>query len=211
MRRASFFVMFLLSLLVSAYAIGMYGFRPGVEHMPLEFRDSFGSRPVAVAAHIFASAAALVLGPVQFMPQLRTRWPTFHKIVGRAYLALAVPVGGLAGLYLSGFAFGGIASRLGFGLLAVAWLYTAFRGFIAIQSRELSAHRRWMIRNFSLTFAAVTLRLYLPITQFLGVPFELSYQIVSWMAWVPNLMVGELLVRAARLPSVDSPVSQPGV
>jgi hypothetical protein len=46
--------------------------------------------------------------------------------------------------------------------LALAWLYTGAKAFSAARQRDFVAHRRWMIRNFSLTFAAVTLRLYLP-------------------------------------------------
>jgi hypothetical protein len=48
-----------------------------------------------------------------------------------------------------------------------------------------------MVRNFSLTFAAVTLRLYLPISGVAGVPFEVAYPIIAWIAWVPNLIVAE--------------------
>jgi uncharacterized membrane protein len=201
--------MSLLSVLVAAYAIGVYGFGPGAGILPLAFRESFGSRPLAVAAHIFASATALLLGPVQFSSRVRVRWPGLHRVVGRVYLGLAVPIGGLAGLYLSGFAFGGITTTLGFGLLAVVWLYTALRGYVTARARDFAAHSRWMVRNYSLTFAAVTLRLYLPVSQVLEVPFDLSYQLISWLCWVPNLMIGECLIRVLRSPSAEGPLSRP--
>jgi hypothetical protein len=50
-----------------------------------------------------------------------------------------------------------------------------------------------MVRNFALTFAAVTLRLWLPGSVLSGVPFEVAYPIVAWLCWVPNLVVAELL------------------
>ena len=58
-------------------------------------------------------------------------------------------------------------------------------------------HRNWMIRNYSLTFAAVTLRIWLPLFIVLfGIEhFELSYAIIAWLAWVPNLIVAELFIR----------------
>jgi len=158
MRHGFFVVMILLSALVAAYAIGVYGFGAGAENLPPAFRDSFGSRPLAIAAHIFASATALLIGPVQFSSRVRNRWPGFHRVVGRVYLAAAVPVGGLAGLYLSAFAVGGAMSTLGFGTLAVVWLYTALQGYLTARSRDFPTHRRWMIRSYALTFAAVTLR-----------------------------------------------------
>ena len=55
-----------------------------------------------------------------------------------------------------------------------------------------------MVRNFSLTFAAVTLRLYLPSTVVLGIAFENAYPFVAWLCWVPNLVVAEFLFK--RMP-----------
>jgi hypothetical protein len=51
-----------------------------------------------------------------------------------------------------------------------------------------------MVRNFSLTFAAVTLRLWLPASVAAGVPFDLAYTVVAWLCWVPNLVAAELLL-----------------
>jgi len=65
------------------------------------------------------------------------------------------------------------------------------------------AHRRWMIRSFSLTLAAVTLRIYLPIAAAAGLPFHDVYRAVAWFRWVPNLLVAEGLIwrDALDLPS----------
>ena len=48
-----------------------------------------------------------------------------------------------------------------------------------------------MIRSCSLTLAAVTLRIYLPLSQLAGIPFAEAYQAVAWACWVPNLVVAE--------------------
>jgi uncharacterized membrane protein len=209
MLRTCFVFISLLSVIIAAYAIGMYGFGPGVANLPPVFRENFNTRPLVVAAHIFASATALLLGPLQFSARLRGRWPALHRMVGRVYLGAAVPIGGLAGLYMSCFAFGGIASTLGFGCLAVLWLYTALRGYITARSRNFSAHRRWMLRNYSLTFAAVTLRLYLVLSFYLETPFEVSYQLIAWLCWVPNLVVGECLAQTLSSPATQRPVNRP--
>ena len=44
-----------------------------------------------------------------------------------------------------------------------------------------------MIRNFARTFAALTLRLWLPGAIALGLPFEMAYPAIAWLCWVPNL------------------------
>ena len=53
-----------------------------------------------------------------------------------------------------------------------------------------------MTRNFALTFAAVTLRLQMPLLA-MGFGEEMGYRIVAWSCWIPNLLVAEWLVRRA--------------
>ncbi|SMF36347.1 Predicted membrane protein [Priestia filamentosa] len=100
----------------------------------------------------------------------------------------------LSGLYLACYATGGLIAKLGFGFLSLLWLQSAYKALRMIRQRNISAHYHWMIRNYSLTFAAITLRLWLPLFMMLFglVNFEVSYAIIAWLAWVPNLIVGEL-------------------
>ena len=67
----------------------------------------------------------------------------------------------------------------------------------SIKNKKMKDHRNWMIRNYSLTYAAVTLRIWLPLFIVLfGIEqFELSYAVIAWLAWVPNLIVAELFIR----------------
>lgn len=74
-------------------------------------------------------------------------------------------------------------------------LYTASHAYGEARARNFVAHRRWKIRNFALTFAAVTLRLYLPAAAALEVPFATAYPAIAWLCWVPNLLVAEWLAR----------------
>jgi len=55
-----------------------------------------------------------------------------------------------------------------------------------------------------LDVAAVTLRNELPFTRFaLDWPFPRSYITVSWLCWVPNLLIAEWMVRRRKLPSLS--------
>jgi hypothetical protein len=73
----------------------------------------------------------------------------------------------------------------------------------AILRGRIEEHRHWMMRNFSLTFAAVTLRLWIPILIVAQLPsgidaevaFNQAYQTVPWLSWVPNLIVAEMLIQ----------------
>lgn len=207
MRRTALAFILVLSFAVAAYAAVTYGFGTGAARLHPEMRVTFESQSVAITLHIFASALALLLGPLQSSRRLRARRPGLHRWMGRIYLGVAVAVGGTAGLYMSYHAFGGAVARLGFASLAAAWLYTGVRAFTAARRHDFAAHRRWMIRNFSLAFAAVTLRLYMPPVFILQLPFESAYAVIAWISWLPNLAVAELIIAMTQRDAIDRTAS----
>ncbi len=197
-RQATFALMALLSLGVAAYAIAVYGFMPEQLRLHPDMRANFAARPVGIGLHVFGSSLALLLGPWQFSTRLRSGAPRWHRWSGRIYLGVAVLIGGTAGLYMAASAFGGPMARAGFAGLAIGWLWTGAAAYAAIRRGDVATHRRWMIRNFALSLAAVTLRLYLPPAFMLGIPFEWSYPVIAWACWVPNLVVAEWIVVRTR-------------
>ena len=140
--------------------------------------------------HVILGLVALLSGPLQFSPGMRSKKPGYHRMAGKVYVA-AFLISGLAGLCIAQFATGGWITRLGFSGLAIAWLYTTSRAYFHIRRRQIDLHKRWMFRSYALTFAAATLRIYLGIMIAGGVAFLVAYQIVSWACWVPNLIAVE--------------------
>lgn len=80
-------------------------------------------------------------------------------------------------------------------LLALAWQYTTIQAYTAIRRKEVVRHQTWMIRSFALTFAAVTLRLEIPLYMISGLKFIVAYRRVSWNCWILNLLVAEWIIR----------------
>ncbi len=113
--------------------------------------------------------------------------------MGRVYLGVGVLVGGLSGLYMAQFAFGGLGVKLGFACLAVASLFTGFKAYQSIRAGAVEQHRAYMMRNYSLILAAVSLRVYLPLSMFAGIDFASAYAVIAWLCWVPNLLLAEWL------------------
>lgn len=148
--------------------------------------------------HVLGAATALLIGPVQFSSRLRARFRTLHRWIGRTYVVSCM-VGGVAGFVLALGASTGPISKLGFGSLAIFWLVTTSLAWRRAMQGRFVEHRVWMIRSFALTFAAVTLRLYLPLSFLLQLNFEDAYRAISFLAWVPNLLVAELYLRNAKL------------
>lgn len=190
-------VVCLLSLAIAVYALCTYGLLPVGAQVHPEMRAAFEARTELVLWHVFAASVALLLGPFQFSSRFRQRAPAIHRWAGRLYLGIGVLVGGISGLCLAVGAHGGILSRLGFSALAVSWLYSGLRAWLAIRHGDVAAHRSWMVLNFSLSFAAVTLRMYVPIAVVSGFPFDVAYSAISWLCWVPNLLVARWLTGGA--------------
>ncbi len=148
--------------------------------------------------HIIGAMLATIIGPFQFLPQIRTkRYLNLHRWLGRTYL-LGVLFGGIGGLYMAQLAYGGLPARLGFTALAIVWLFSGFKAYKHIRNKEIEQHREWMRRNYALTFAGVMLRLWVPIFGAIGIDFTTGYIVVAWLAWIPNLLVAEWIIRRAR-------------
>lgn len=176
-----------IALLVSRY----FTLDPEV-YFP-EQRAVYLAHQTAITLHILGGVIALAVGPFQFLHRVRTKRPQIHRWLGRLYL-VGILLGGVCGLYMATYAYAGIISSLGFAILAILWLTTGFLAYRTIRAGDVAAHRRWMIRNFALTFAAVTLRIELGFLIMLF-GFETGYQMVAWLCWIPNLLVAEAIIQ----------------
>jgi uncharacterized membrane protein len=172
---------------VVGYATRYFFVTPGDDH--------FSRYILALRLHIAGGMGALLAGPWQFSNKLRARALNVHRWLGRFYL-LEVALGSMAGFAMALVSEQGLPTHLGFGALAVLWFLTALQAYCMVRRGNIAAHRQWMIRNFALTLAAVTLRNYMPFMLFvLHWSFRSSYITVSWLCWVPNLLVAEWMVR----------------
>lgn len=148
--------------------------------------------------HISFGGLALLSGCTQFIYKLRQKRLGLHRNLGKVYV-ISVVLSGSAGLGIAFFASTGITAQLGFGTLACLWLFSTLNAYFSIRKMDLSKHERWMVRSYALCFAAVTLRLWLPLfTGGLGLSFSIAYPIIAWLCWVPNLLVAELINRSMK-------------
>lgn len=186
---------------IFAFFIGLYPLR----FIGLEYEQSLlGSKSsellnsslylIAFYTHIFPGGLALISGVTQFFKKLRTKKLGLHRFLGKIYI-ISVLLSGTAGLCIAFFAEGGIISSIGFGLLAILWLFTTIKAYSAIRNKDINNHQKWMIRSYALCLAAVTLRIYIPVfLAFIGMEFIPAYRIIAWLCWVPNLLIAEFII-----------------
>ena len=210
----------LLAIAIAGYSIWLYA-TASLETLSADdqglastYVDTPSIVQIGLYIHIATASLALVIGPLQFVAAIRRRAPRIHRVVGRVYLG-AVAIAALASLAILPFNSAAFVGLFGFGALAVLWLFTLVKAYTSIRRREVAAHRAWMMRNYALTFAAPTLRLWLGVlimVQVLAatwagsavdidVIFPTAYAAVPFLCWIPNLIVAEWLIRRRGLPS----------
>ncbi len=199
LNKVSWSLLLLSALLVAAYAFTNLAL-PGLRQPFVA--ELFQKTPWAIGLHMLGGLVAIVTGAFQVNARLRARRIELHRLLGRVYV-IAVLVGGVAGLVLSFSSFGGPVTHAGFGLMAVLWLVSTGMAYHRIRQRDVAAHRAWMLRSYALTLAAVTLRIYLGLSQVVGMDFAAAYPAIAWLCWVPNLILVEwvLLRRVLPLPN----------
>ncbi len=184
--KISLWVAAALSLLI---ALASYRFL--VLGLPLSFPDMHGQidrQRLAFLLHISFAPVALAIGAIQFFPALRRQRPALHRWLGRGYGG-AILVSGIAGVVVALNAAGGPSARLGFALLAVVWVATTANAIRHAMARRIGKHRRWMVYSFALTFAGVTLRIYLLGFMAAGIGYTDASAYLAWLCWLPNLAV----------------------
>ena len=155
---------------------------------------------IAFYLHITGAMFALAVGPFQFLTGLKTKFKRIHRTLGYIYVVGILLLGGPAGFFMALFARGGVGAKIAFAVLSLIWVFTTWMALKTILQKKIQAHRAWMVRSYALTFAAVTLRLWTPILS-LGLNFTeaQTLAIVPWLAWIPNLLVAELLIRRKKV------------
>lgn len=151
--------------------------------------------------HIIFGGVALLVGWSQFSKKWRVQYPRLHRRIGKLYVA-SVMLSAPAGIFIGFHATGGIAAASGFIILGIVWFSTTLKAFLHIKRGDVNGHWRMMVFSYAACFAAVTLRLWLPmlIAAYQG-DFEQAYRIVAWLCWIPNLVV------AAAWVSLKNPVT----
>lgn len=183
-----------------AVGVGLYGFSYMIfEHPFLQSKGELMHSPLwrgAFIIHFVGGALALSVGWIQFWKKFRDWSFRIHKLIGYIYIFSILILGAPGGLIIAFNAVGGVWTGIGFGFLGLGWLCTTTIAFLKILKWDIEAHKIWMIRSYAFTYAAVMLRLWLPLlTGGFGLPFENAYQIVAWLCWIPNIPIAELLIK----------------
>lgn len=150
--------------------------------------------------HVIGAMTAFLVGPLQFMPAIRTRRPAFHRATGRVYV-LGCAIGAPTGFILALGTSAGPMAGVPFAISAVLWSVFTWLGLRAVLDGSIEEHREWMLRGYAVLAGAITLRLMLPAALMSGYEFYPAYRVISWLNWSVNLALVEYWIRRKRAPA----------
>ncbi len=190
MRKVVWIIIILLALLVGVVSF-MYLF-DGVNegYLELKSKEVLKSRLwwSFLYIHIVTGGVAIVIGWMQFSKKMQTSYVKWHRMMGKIYVVMAL-ICAISGFYIGFYATGGWIPATGFMAIALIYFYTTLKGFLAIKNKQITAHQNYMTYSYAACLAAVTLRIYIPLSFALGIDYILAYSIIAWIAWVPNLAI----------------------
>jgi uncharacterized membrane protein len=200
-----YWVVAVLAVLIAVASFRFLTFNPQV--LDEFLRPNLIDHPIPFYLHVILAPVALLIGVWQFLPI--TRRNAWHRWEGRLYV-VCVLVAAISGFIVAFTTAAGPVHATGFAILAVLWFGTTLMAYLKVRAGKYTEHRRWMIRSYALTCAAITLRIILPVGLISGLDFPTSYLLAAWGCWTINLVIAELVIRYSK-PPADLPADRPSV
>ncbi len=189
-RKLLFILLCVFALLIGIYPL-MYAFvEPKYTFLatkPLQILHDVIWK-IAFIIHIVFGGISLFIGWRQFGIKFRIKHISLHRNIGKLYVG-SVVLSSISGIYIGFYANGGFIAASGFISLGIIWLLTTCFALSYIRKGNIDKHQQLMIYSYACTFAAVTLRLWLPSLTAITADPENSYLAVAWLCWVPNVIV----------------------
>ena len=171
----------------------------------LPFDGSFARHPVVTFLHILPGALFMVLGPLQFLPSIRGRYPRYHRIAGKIFVLDAYFVGFSAlALPFVMRPIGGLNEATGTLLFAIYFLVSLTKAWRYARKKQLLLHREWMIRTFALGLAVATIRPIIALFfAFSHQPPQIFFGTAFWLGFSLHAIAAEVWINFTR-PAIRS-------
>ncbi|MGH9401611.1 MAG: DUF2306 domain-containing protein, partial [Terriglobia bacterium] len=99
---------------------------------------NFARHPALTFVHIIPGVLFMILGPLQFVRRIRSRWLQFHRWSGRLFVASGFVIGISALVMSPQMATGGPNETAATMLFALIFLFDLGKAFLHIRRREIA-------------------------------------------------------------------------
>lgn len=175
----------------------------------------FARYPALTLIHIIPALLFILLGPIQFNKKIRNKHIKWHRMSGRIFLVCGVIVGISALIMSFGMpAVGGVNQAAATIFFALLFLFCLYRAFVNILKRNITLHREWMIRGYSIGLAVTTIRpivgIFFATSRLSGLtPYEF-FGAAFWIGFVLHLIAAEAWINKTRSNKQKKEVTNPG-
>jgi len=163
------------------------------------YDDEFLHHPVSTFLHIMGGSVFLMLALCQFSNGIRERHLQFHRWSGRILIVTGI-LGTIAALFLAiPFRFTGIIAISAVVVFGLFFLIALIRAWILIRRHDVTRHREWMIRAYSIAIGISTVRI--AGAAFMYGTHTMSWDLMGysfWIGWTLTLCVAEAWIRFTR-------------
>lgn len=190
MKKALWIIIVLLALLVGFIPISYLTNGISEGYLSLKSPEVLKSKLwwFFLYVHIVSGGIAILIGWIQFNKNLLQKRVNWHRNIGKLYIISAL-LCALSGFYIGFYATGGWLAALGFIMVSCIYFYTTLKGFLHIRNSQLILHQNYMTYSYATCLAAVSLRVFVPLSSFITDNYLLSYTLIAWLAWIPNLLI----------------------
>lgn len=195
-RRISFGLAVVLAFSLAYNALTYFNFDPNFGFLRLKQKAiATGWYLPFYYSHVLIAGIILVIGLFQIYPQSHKRFPKIHRYSGYVYVMGILFFAAPSGLVMSMFIGRGPLVLTSFVMQSILWFYFTAVAFSHIRNKDIRNHQYFMWRSYALTFAAITLRIYIFFTSWsVDLSQPSSYAVLAWLSWVPNLAAVEWLI-----------------
>lgn len=146
--------------------------------------------------HVFGAVPVVFIGWLQFSDGLLRDYRAWHRGLGKVYVGLVLLAAAPGGFLIGLGAAGGLAGKACFVVMSLLWAFYTGRAWYRIHKRrDIAGHQADMRRSYALTFAAITLRIWMYlIGGLLAWRTPAAYALCAWLCWVPNLLFVEVFL-----------------
>jgi uncharacterized membrane protein len=162
-------------------------------YVPANFNRGFLDSKIWFIGHIAGASAALLLGPLQFWKNFRTRNMKYHRLAGKIFIIGSL-IAAICAFRLN-LMYDCKPCRVSLGILSVIWFFCTAAAWWAVKNKNIKAHRQFMVRSYTAALAFVFIRIF-PLFGYNNVFPFLDSQMerrttAEWLCWVVPFLIIE--------------------
>tara|TARA_R110002073_G_scaffold14554_1_gene59321 strand:- start:101920 stop:102534 length:615 start_codon:yes stop_codon:yes gene_type:complete len=173
---------------------------------PNSYNPGFVKHPIMTWLHAIPGLLFMVLGPFQFIPSIRRKYPLYHKISGRIILVSCLLLGISALMIVFTFPYtrinenlSDLSEQIPNTFFALLFLIFAFLGYYYIRKKNITKHRKYMIRVFAIGLGISLFRIIIIVTAIMGMNPLLYFGVFFWLGFSITWACAEVYIKVRRV------------